>query len=148
VDAKSQIASDDTRADASRGSETILVVEDETQLRTLIKRTLSERGYQVLDAGNGVEAIEVAAAHSGPIHLLVTDVVMPRLSGGELAARLQEARPGLRVIFVSGYSDDAIERHGVLAPDSVFLQKPVMPEELARVTRDILDAQFAAPAAT
>ena len=102
----------------------------------------------MLDAGNGAEAVEVAAAHHGPIHLLVTDVVMPLLSGGELAARLQEARPGLRVVFVSGYSDDAIERHGVLAPDSVFLQKPVMPEELARVTRKILDAQFAAPAPT
>jgi signal transduction histidine kinase/CheY-like chemotaxis protein len=148
VDAKSQTASDDTRADVSRGSETILVVEDETQLRALIKRTLSERGYRVLDAANGVEAIEIAAAHRGSIHLLVTDVVMPLLSGGELAARLQEARPGLRVIFVSGYSDDAIERHGVLAPDSVFLQKPVRPEELARVTREILDAQFASPAAT
>ena len=148
VDAKSQIASGNTRADVSRGSETILVVEDETQLRALIKRTLSERGYRVLDAGNGVEALELAEAHRGPIHLLVTDVVMPLLSGGELAARLQEARPGLRVIFVSGYSDDAIERHGVLAPDSVFLQKPVMPEELARVAREILDAHLAASAAT
>ncbi|MEX2178337.1 MAG: ATP-binding protein [Gemmatimonadaceae bacterium] len=148
VDAKSHAVLDDARADVSRGSETILVVEDETQLRMLIKRTLGERGYRVLDAGNGVEAIEVAAAHRGPIHLLVTDVVMPLLSGGELAARLQEARPGLRVIFVSGYSDDAIERHGVLAPDSVFLQKPVMPEELARVTREILDAHFAASAST
>jgi signal transduction histidine kinase/CheY-like chemotaxis protein len=148
VEANSQAAADDGGSDVSRGSETILVVEDESQLLTLIKRTLLERGYRVLEAANGIDAIAVAAAHHGPIHLLVTDVVMPLLSGGDLAARLQEVRPGLRVIFVSGYSDDAIERHGVLAPDSVFLQKPVLPEELARVTREILDAPLTAPAAT
>jgi signal transduction histidine kinase/ActR/RegA family two-component response regulator len=146
IEATVQAAPQDARADVSRGSETILVAEDEPQLRALITRTLTERGYRVLDAGNGQEAIEVAAAHDGSIHLLITDVVMPVLSGSDLAARLQEVRPGLRVIFVSGYSDDAIDRHGVLAPDSVFLQKPVMPEELARATREILDAPFATPA--
>ena len=147
AEARSLAAPADSRSDASRGSETILVAEDELQLRMLIRRTLGERGYRVLDAGNGVEAVEIAEAHDGPIHLLVTDVVMPQLSGGELAARLQQRRPGLRVIFVSGYSDDAIERHGVLAPDSVFLQKPVMPQELARVVREILDAPVASPVA-
>lgn len=143
VEAKTQAAPADPGADVSRGSETILVVEDESQLRALIVRTLRERGYRVLDAADGRKAMLVAAVHSGPIHLLITDIVMPELSGGDLAARLQEVRPGLRVIFVSGYSDDAIERHGVLAPDSVFLQKPVRPDDLARVVREILDAQHA-----
>ena len=122
----------------------MLVAEDEPQLRALVRRSLTERGYHVLEAADGRDALEVAAAHRGPIHLLVTDVVMPALSGNELAARLQAIHPGLRVIFVSGYSDDAIDRHGVLAPDSVFLQKPFMPDILAGAVRKLLDAEPAA----
>jgi signal transduction histidine kinase/ActR/RegA family two-component response regulator len=127
-------------ADLSRGSETVLIAEDEPQLRTLMRRTLSERGYTVLDAADGLAAMALADSHRGPIDLLLTDVVMPNLSGVDLAARLQAERPGLRVIFISGYSDDAIERHGVLAPDSVFIQKPIPPDRLARMVRDLLDS--------
>jgi DNA-binding response OmpR family regulator len=121
------------------GSETVLVAEDEPQLRSLIRRALSARGYEVLEASHGLEALEIAAEHQGPIHLLLTDVVMPHLSGNDLAARLRASRPDVRVLFVSGHSDEAIERHGVLAPDSSFLQKPIVPDVLARTVRDILD---------
>jgi CheY-like chemotaxis protein len=125
--------------DHSRGKETVLVAEDEAQMRTLLRRCLTDRGYSVLEASHGREALDVAAAHAGPIHLLLTDVVMPHMSGKELAQRLLAERPGLRVLFISGYSDEAIERHGVLAPGSAFLQKPIRPDELNRSVRQILD---------
>ena len=127
-------------ADDSIGTETVLVAEDEAQMRTLLRRCLTGRGYTVLEASHGREALDVAAAHDGPIHLLLTDVVMPHMSGNELARRLLAARPGLRVLFLSGYSDEAIERHGVLAPGSAFLQKPVRPDVLARTVRQVLDS--------
>src|SRR6185369_15021356 len=127
------------------GNETVLVVEDEPQVRSLMRRTLAGRGYDVLEASHGVEALELANEHRGPIHLLLTDVVMPHLSGKDLAERLRGTRPDIRVLFVSGHSDEAIERHGVLAPESAFLQKPVAPDALARTVRDILDAEPATP---
>jgi two-component system cell cycle sensor histidine kinase/response regulator CckA len=130
----------------SRGAETILVAEDEAELRALMRRALERQGYHVLQAGDGAEALDVAANHDGPIHLLVTDVVMPRLSGKELAVRLLERRPGIRVLFISGYSDEAIERHGVLTPDSVYLEKPVSPDALSRTVRELLDTQLAVQA--
>jgi signal transduction histidine kinase/ActR/RegA family two-component response regulator len=130
----------------SRGAETILIAEDEAELRALMRRALERQGYHVLQAGDGAEALDVAANHDGPIHLVVTDVVMPRLSGKELAVRLLERRPGIRVLFISGYSDEAIERHGVLTPDSVYLEKPVSPEALSRTVRELLDAQLAVQA--
>ena len=114
----------------SHGHETVLVAEDEAQMRSLLRRCLASRGYQVLEASHGREALEVAARHDGPIDLLLTDVVMPHMSGKELAQRLRSLRPGLRVLFISGYSDEAIERHGGLAPDAVFLQKPMQPDVL------------------
>jgi signal transduction histidine kinase/CheY-like chemotaxis protein len=123
------------------GSETVLVVEDEPQLRALMRRTLAGRGYAVLEAEHGRQALEIAAAHPGAIHLLLTDVVMPHLSGKELAERLLALRPGLRVLFISGYSDEAIERHGVLTPGAMYLQKPVLPDALARSVREVLDAE-------
>jgi two-component system cell cycle sensor histidine kinase/response regulator CckA len=125
--------------DVAGGTETLLVAEDEEQLRALVRRYLGTRGYTILEARDGREAIDVAQSHKGPIHLLVTDVVMPHMSGKELAKRLQQERPGLRVLFISGYSSEAIERHGELAPDSVFLQKPIQPVALARAVREILD---------
>jgi PAS domain S-box-containing protein len=130
----------------SRGAETILIAEDEAELRALMRRALERQGYHVLQAGDGAEALDVAANHDGPIHLLVTDVVMPRLSGKELAVRLLERRPGIRVLFISGYSDEAIERHGVLTPDSVYLEKPVSPDALSRTVRELLDTQLAVQA--
>jgi CheY-like chemotaxis protein len=123
----------------SHGHETVLVAEDEAQMRSLLRRCLASRGYQVLEASHGREALEVAARHDGPIDLLLTDVVMPHMSGKELAERLRSLRPGLRVLFISGYSDEAIERHGVLAPGAVFLQKPMQPDVVVRTVRQVLD---------
>ena len=126
-------------ADTSTGTETILIAEDDQHLRALVKRCLESRGYRVLEAADGREALALASHHDGPIHLLLTDVVMPNLSGNGLAERLHVMRPDTRVLFTSGYSDEAIERHGVLAPDTIFLQKPIVPDVLARAVRDILD---------
>jgi signal transduction histidine kinase len=127
-------------AAAASGRETVLVAEDDVQLRSLVGRCLQGRGYSVLEACDGAHALEVAAAHEGPMHLLVTDVVMPNLSGRELAERLVESRPGLRVLFMSGYSSEAIARDGELTPGAMFLQKPVAPDALATAVRTILDA--------
>ena len=124
------------------GAETILVAEDEDELRALLRRSLLARGFHVLEARDGVEALDVARSHQGRIHLLATDVVMPHLSGTQLAAQLHVERPDMRVLFMSGYSNEAIEQHGVLTPDSVFLQKPVSPESLARAVRELLDADL------
>jgi PAS domain S-box-containing protein len=125
------------------GSETVLLVEDEVALRAMAREALQQQGYEVLEAGNGVDALAVADARPGPIHLLVTDVVMPRMGGGELAQRLLAARPGLRVLFMSGYTDDAVVRQGVSEAASAFLQKPFTLGTFARKVRETLD-----PAAT
>ena len=123
-----------------RGSETILVVEDEEPVRSLIQRFLTTQGYNLLIASGGDEALAVAAAADAPIALLVTDVVMPGLGGRALADRLVAQRPGLKVLFVSGYTDDDIGRRGVLDPRTPFLAKPFTPEGLLRKIRDVLDA--------
>jgi signal transduction histidine kinase len=138
VESKPEVVASDGNHD-SHGRETVLVAEDEEQMRGLLRRCLVSRGYQVLEASHGREALEVAARHDGPIDLLLTDVVMPQMSGKELAQRLRSLRPDMRVLFISGYSDEAIERHGVLAPGAVFLQKPMKPDVLARTVRQVLD---------
>ncbi|MFN2290143.1 MAG: response regulator [Anaerolineae bacterium] len=125
---------------ATRGTETLLLVEDDSLVRVMTRDILLGLGYQVLTAGDGVEAIQVAEAYQGPIHLLLTDVVMPRLSGKELADRLRSNRPELRVLYTSGYTDNAIVHHGVLAEGTHFLSKPFELESLARKVRDVLDA--------
>jgi len=121
------------------GTETILFVEDEQSVRELVSEYLSARGYQVLDAADGMQALEIAAAHAGKIQLLITDVVMPRLSGRELAARLAATRPDLKVLYISGYTDDSIFRHGVLEGGMAFLQKPFNLKALATKIREILE---------
>jgi DNA-binding NtrC family response regulator len=128
-------------ATTPHGNETVLVAEDDPQLRALVCRCLLAGGYSVLEACDGAEALEVAAAHIGPLELLVSDVVMPNVSGKELAERLLLVRPGLLVLFMSGYSDAAIARHGELTPGATFLQKPVAPDALLRTVREILDAE-------
>ena len=133
-------AADADSADRSRGHETVLLAEDDAPLRALVRRCLVSRGYVVLEARNGQEALDVASNHSGPIDLLLTDVVMPNLSGRELAERLVVQRPSMRVVFMSGHSDEAVARHGVLTTTSSFLQKPVLPDALGRVVREVLDA--------
>ncbi len=135
-------ASDAGRAPAAatpRGSETLLLVEDEDPLREMTREILTEGGYVVLEAENGSRALEVAAAHAGPIHLLLTDVVMPGLSGPKTAERLTALRPGTRVLFASGYTAGELGPHGVLDPSVEFLQKPYTPDDLLARIRDVLD---------
>jgi two-component system cell cycle sensor histidine kinase/response regulator CckA len=125
---------------AARGVETVLLVEDETDVRELIRDILIAQGYQVLTAGDGVEALQVAREYDGPIHLLLTDVVMPQLSGRELAEELRLSRPAMHVLYTSGYTDNAMMRYGVLTEDIHFLSKPFELEALARKVREVLDS--------
>lgn len=121
------------------GSETILLVEDEDVVRGLARQILEQAGYKVLDASGGEEAIRLCHEHADPIHLLLSDVVMPETSGKEIAKRLTSLRPGTRVLFMSGYTDDAIVHHGVLDSDVEFIQKPFTPLALAKKVREVLD---------
>jgi len=123
-----------------QGAETVLVAEDDETLRRLIYEILQSSGYAVLEAGRGEEALRLAGEHAGPIHLLITDMVMPGMGGRDLAVRLAALRPGTRVLYVSGYTDDAIVRHGVLEPGLAFLQKPFKPEALLHKVREVLEA--------
>jgi len=125
-----------------RGSETLLVVEDEPSVRHLARGVLEAQGYKVLSASNGQEALHVAREHKGsPIRLVITDVIMPLMSGKVMAEWLKTTYPGLSILFTSGYTDDAIAQHGVLEPDVAFLPKPYTPAALARKVREILDAE-------
>ena len=124
---------------APRGSETVLLVEDEPALRAVARRVLQRQGYAVLEAADGDAALALVATHQGPLDLLVTDVVMPGLSGRDLADRLTAARPDLRVLFVSGYSGEALAHHGILDPDLAYLEKPFNPDALAIKVREVLD---------
>ena len=133
---------DAARGDAApslRGTETVLLVEDADPLRAVCRRILERHGYTVLDAPGGRVALERARGHPGVIDLLMTDAVMPGMSGRQLAEQLKEFRPEVKVLFVSGYTDDAVIRHGILAPGMAFLQKPFSPEVLARRVREVLD---------
>ena len=129
---------------AEPGTETVLFVEDEESVRELVRDYLGKTGYRVLCAADGIQALEVAAAHRGPIHILVTDVVMPRLSGRELVTRITSARPDLKVLYISGYTDDSIFRHGVLEGGVAFLQKPFNLKDLAQKIRQVLAGEASA----
>jgi PAS domain S-box-containing protein len=128
------------RTTDARGSETILLVEDEPGVRAIAKELLEMTGYTVLEAENGADALEVARRFEGDIDLLISDVIMPRVGGRELAERLGAARPAMRVLFVSGFTDDTIARHGVLEEGVAFLQKPFTLETLSQKVREILDS--------
>src|SRR5262249_23571508 len=119
-----------------RGTETLLLVEDEPPVRAVALRALRQLGYHVLEAGDGDEALARARSYAGPIHLLVTDVVMPRMGGIELAQRLRVQRPKTRVLHVSGYVDPSLLEGAT--PGSAFLQKPFLPDTLARKVREVL----------
>jgi CheY-like chemotaxis protein len=123
------------------GTETVLVVEDAPPLRTMIRRALEGRGYTVLEAADGREALTVAAEHAGPLDLVLTDVVMPEVSGRQLAEALVRQRPDLRLLFMSGYTDDSVLRHGLIESDVAYLQKPFSLLVLARKVREVLDAK-------
>lgn len=124
----------------ARGSETILVAEDEGALRDLMRTVLEDSGYTVLDAGNGRAALEVAAAHGGSIHLLLADVVMPQMGGRSAYEQMRPDRPEMRVLYTSGYTGESIIRPDVLEPGAAFLPKPFTPETLTRRVREVLDA--------
>jgi CheY-like chemotaxis protein len=128
-----------TSTELPHGTETVLLAEDAAPVRAVAKLILERCGYTVLEAPNGKVALDTVAGRREPIDLLVTDVVMPEMSGRELADRLRELRPGIQVLFVSGYTDDAVVRHGILEPGNAYLQKPFTPEALALKVRDVLD---------
>jgi len=133
--------SPEPRQRAGGGTETVLLVEDEDELRAVVLETLQMYGYTVLEAGHGGEAMLIAERYSGPIDLLLTDVVMPTMSGADLARRLAAVRLEMKVLFVSGYTDDAIVHHGVLEPGTAFLEKPFNPEQLVRRVREVLSGR-------
>ncbi|HEX4627936.1 MAG TPA: response regulator, partial [Gemmatimonadales bacterium] len=121
------------------GSETILLVEDEAGLRTLTRRLLEKQGYTVLEAGIADAAVALVRDHVGPMHLLLTDVVLPGASGRQLADELLARRADLKVLFMSGYTEDAIVHRGVLAPNAAFINKPFSAESLAAKVREVID---------
>jgi DNA-binding NtrC family response regulator len=132
----------DQPVDAStslRGTETILLVEDDEQVRVVARGILRKQGYKVLEACNAGEAMLLCEV-SGAIELLLSDVVMPQMSGPELAKRLGKARPEMKLLCMSGYTDDSIVRHGVLEGDIAFLQKPLTPDALSKKVREVLDS--------
>jgi len=135
-------SSSDFAVDIRGGSETILLVEDEDQVRGLAAKVLAGYGYRVIEARDGAEAEQLGRTAADHVHLLVTDVVMPGgMSGLDLSQRLAPLRPKMKVLFMSGYADDAITRRGVLAEEAAFLPKPFTPEVLARRVREVLDGE-------
>jgi PAS domain S-box-containing protein len=131
----------DADALASGGSETVLVVEDEPMVRSLARRALAERGYRVLEAEDGESALRISRRHAGPIHLLLSDVVMPGMSGADLSERFARVRPETAALFMSGYTAEALGPHGVLADGVDFIAKPFTPDALAARVRAALDAR-------
>lgn len=123
----------------SPGTETILLVEDEDGVRTLASKILENTGYRVIAAANGDQALRMLDGMQDPLHLLLTDVIMPGMSGAKLAEEALAARPDLKVLFVSGHSDDVLTHHGELDPETNFLEKPFTPDGLANKVREVLD---------
>ena len=126
---------------STSGTETILMVEDEEGVRSLVRLALESSGYTVLEMKDGESAVAMCADYSGPIHLLLTDVVMPQMSGRSIAGKISLLRPGIKVLYMSGYTDDAVLHHGVLSRDMPFIQKPFSPVALRKKIREVLDAK-------
>jgi DNA-binding NarL/FixJ family response regulator len=125
---------------AAQGTETILLVEDDEVVRKLVSEVLDNEGYRLLEAANDVAALSICAQYEERIHLLLTDVIMPEMSGRELADRLASQRPQMKVLYMSGYPDDVIVHHGVLDEGTAFIQKPFAADDLTRKVREVLDA--------
>ena len=140
VDATAEGTTAASTTPAPRGTETVLLVEDAAAVRAVTKQMLERQGYTVLEAPDGEAGLRLAQRHRGVIHLLLTDVVMPRVGGRELAEQLARLRPDMKVLYASGYTDDSVVRHGILESGTAYLQKPFSPESLARKVRDVLDA--------
>jgi CheY-like chemotaxis protein len=141
VEEQAEEAAEAAIVDAKKkaGSETILLVEDEDAVRNLLQEVLTESGYRVLSAASGAEALRVSRAHAGVLDLLLTDVVMPGMGGREVATMLSAERPGLRVLFASGYTAEAIARQGILEPGTDLIHKPFTPDALLRRVREKLE---------
>jgi len=125
---------------STRGTETILLAEDQDEVRAVARTILARNGYTVLEAANPYDALRIARDHRLPIDLLFTDIVMPGMNGRELAQQVQGLRRGIKVLYSSGYTDDTIVRTGVLERDIAFIQKPYAPDALLHKVRDVLDA--------
>ena len=141
VDNAASLEPEQTAGATDRGSETILLVEDEEMVRKLVRDTLERHGYRVLDAPGPVEAQKIIQSFKSPIHLMITDVVMPKMGGRELAERVAVQRPDMKVLYMSGYTDNAVVNSGVLGHEMPFLQKPFSPLVLARKVRELLEGE-------
>ena len=139
IDRPAAIEAEAPRRVVARGSETILVVEDDEMVRHLVRETLDRAGYHVLDASGSLDARRIADAYRGQIHLLITDVVMPKISGRELAVQLTDRRPDLKVLYMSGYTDSAIVNAGLLHKEVAFVQKPFTPATFTQKVREVLE---------
>jgi CheY-like chemotaxis protein len=139
VDQSFKVKEEPKRSASARGDETVLLVEDEELVRVLVRQVLKKNGYTVLEAGNGKKALELYREHKGPLHLVLTDVVMPEMSGREMVVELKRQHSVLKVLYMSGYTDDTIVHHGILEPGTAFIQKPFTPEALAWKVREVLD---------
>jgi two-component system cell cycle sensor histidine kinase/response regulator CckA len=126
-------------AGLTQGAETILLVEDDALVRGLAVRVLKQQGYRLLEAANGHEALTLVEQYGPEIRLMISDLVMPGISGKILAEQLHLSHPQIKVLFISGYTDDVISHHGILEPGIHFLQKPFLPVKLAQKIREILD---------
>jgi CheY-like chemotaxis protein len=130
---------EETSPGPATGRETILLVEDEEDVRALAREVLERQGYTMLEAADGVQALQRYESEGDRIDLILTDVVMPRMSGRELVDRVQLTRPTMRVLYMSGYTEDAIVRHGVLESSMRLLSKPFRPIDLIQKVREVLD---------
>jgi CheY-like chemotaxis protein len=140
-----QVTPEQPPAALARGGENVLLVEDDDLLRKLAENILQQAGYTVFVAANGEEAIWICLRQEVPIQLMLTDVVMPHMSGRELAEVVTQSRPDMRVLYMSGYTDDAMVHHGVMRAEMAFIQKPFSPESLARKVREVLDSTSPRP---
>jgi PAS domain S-box-containing protein len=139
LEAGESVRTQDENGRMPAGSETILIAEDEEQVRLLVAAVLVQQGYKVIQAGDGQQALEIAKRHSGKIHLLLTDIMMPRMGGPELVEHIQRARPSIRVLFCSGYAGHAAMEQGIVQASTPFLPKPFTPCTLALKVREVLD---------
>jgi PAS domain S-box-containing protein len=140
VDEEAPQAREEGPAPLRRGVETVLLVEDEADLREVLRETLEASGYSVLVARDGAESVQIAGEHPGPIQIMVTDVIMPGATGPKIAEIVAKTRPEMKVLYISGYSDESVTRHGLIAPGTAFLGKPFGPDLLLRRVRESLDA--------